>query len=274
MSESFVATSDGLMTGVQPAPTPDEIRARQAAFHQQGNQPGQPVQPQQQPSSFFTQADLDAARENARREEKDKLYEQLEAVKGELTAIRADQAAKEAEAAAARQAAEEAERQARESQMNGKQLAEQVRSELTSKLDDLQQQLALKDATFERERQYNAIQDYRRQQLAVHGGEIIPNLHDYVQGSTQEEIDASISDLKNRSAEIFGAAAAQQQQQFSAMRGVAPTGMPPAAGPVDNESFERQFTPEQIKNMSDAEYARYRPQILNWTSRQHRGQGR
>lgn len=215
--------------------------------------------------------------QEARAQEKSKLYPQLEKLQEELSILRKEreeakaiEAQREAERAAKR-AEREAEKKAKEEEeMSVKKLLKTKEQEWQEKLEAERQERERAFAMLEREREYNELQSYRSQRLAAEQANIAPELIDLVSGNTKEEIEQSIADLKTRSTRIFESIAAAQQDSRKQMVGASITA--PASGPLDNNSDSYSFTPEAIKNMSAKEYAEKRSKILGAASN-NRGQG-
>lgn len=206
------------------------------------------------------QADADA-RLAAREAE---LQQGFDARLGPIEAERAEQARVAQEAA---DQATEAERLRLEAEENAGQRAERIARESAEQLRIMQEQLAQRDALLAREQEYNAIQEYRREQIASHGETLYPALARLVAGNTRAEIDASIQQAEEASMEILadtasvqsGAAAAAEAARRG-MQGVSPT--LPAAGPMEMQPQTRELTAEQIANLNPAEYAALRPQLI------------
>lgn len=225
----------------------------------------QPVQPAFVPTGrTFTEDDL----EKARKQEKDKLYPQIETMQEELKRLReaeeertrlakdADEQRKAAEAEQQRLA-----REAAEAEMSAKELLEQQRLEWEQRFQTIQQEREAERRTLELERQYSELQQYRARRMGEESENIIPELIDLVTGNSQDEIEQSIAGLRDRSARIIEAATGAAQATRQQMRGV-PVTAPPGIGPNDNNSGYQSYSPEQIAGMSYADYAKNRDKIL------------
>lgn len=227
----------------------------------------------------FTAADL----EKARQQEKDKLYSQLESMqqaqKAQQEFIATIQ--KEREDAAAKAEQEEKDRLAAEkakqdAELSAKDLLEQKLRETNDtweqKFKELADQRALEKATADKERAYQELVNYRNSQITEAGDDIAPQFHDFITGETKEAIQAGIERAKAATLSIAQQVAVAQQQQRSQMRGVAPTGLAPI-GPLDNNSGQQTYTPEQLQNMSMKEYAEFRQKsgFANSEAQRNRG---
>jgi hypothetical protein len=215
--------------------------------------------------------------QEARAQEKSKLYPQLEKLQEEVSILRKEreeanalEAQREAERAAKRAEREAAKKAQLEDEMSVKELLKAKESEWQKQLESERQERERAFAMLEREREYNELQNYRSQRLAAEQSSIAPELIDLVSGNTKEEIEQSIADLKTRSTRIFESIAAAQQDSRKQMVGASITA--PASGPLDNNSDSYSFTPDAIKNMSAKEYAEKRSKILGAASN-NRGQG-
>lgn len=210
---------------------------------------------------FYTEEDL----ARVRSQEKSKLYPEIDSLKEELNSLR-----KEKEEEAARRAAEaEAEalrlKEAQESELDAKSYAELKTKELQEQLERERQERERAFALLEREKTYADLQAYRQQVLETERDAIIPELVDLIAGNTREEISASVESLKERSAKILESAQSAMQNARKEMTGTRAT-LPPA-GPLETNSEQRNFTPQEIAAMSQNEYAKYRDRLLSPTAR-------
>lgn len=213
---------------------------------------------------MFTASQLEAAR----KQEKDKLYAQIQALQEEQKkandALSAIQKAKDEELAAV-QAAEaqkaEAARLKAEEEMSAKSLLEQKLAETTQtweqKFQLLEQERAQEKALLEKERAFQDLVTYRNDSIAAAGDSIAPQFFDFIQGETREQIDAGIARAKAATESIAEQFKAAQQAQLSQMRGVSTAGYAPV-GPMENNPGQQNVSPDQLANMSMAEYAQFR----------------
>lgn len=224
-------------------------------------------------SNAFTADDL----AKARAQEKAKLYPQVEKLQEELALLK-----KEREEAAAKEAERKAARAQREAEAAKKKKEEEeaaleVRDLLTKKEAEWQTQLEAERqerekafALLEREREFQELNQYRSQRLEQSRNDIVPELIDLISGNTKDEIEASIADLKDRSTKIFDSVAQAATQSRKEMVGARVT--VPASGPLDNDTEQRMYSPNDINNMSMADYAKNRAKLLG-NSGNNRGQG-
>lgn len=225
------------------------------------------------PAAKYTADDI----AKARAQEKAKLYPTLEKTQEELAAVKKileEQQAKEAERAAKRaeQAAQRAEekRKLEEDEMSFKELLKTKEDEWSSKLEAERIEREKAFALLEREREFQELSAYRQQRLEQERDSIIPELIDLISGNSKDEIENSIAGLKERSAKIFDSVAQASQQTRKEMVGARVT--MPASGPLDNDSEQRMYSPNDISNMSMADYAKNRAKLLG-SQGNNRGQG-
>jgi hypothetical protein len=226
------------------------------------------------PAPGYTAEDIAKARE----QEKNKLYPQMEKMKEELAAIKKAEAERQTQEEARKEQrrqrdAEAADKKKREEEetLELRELLQKKEQEWQSQLEQERLEREKAFALLEREREFQELLNYRSQRIEQERENIIPDLIDLVQGNTVDEIEQSINALKTKSASIFDSVTQAAQQSRKEMRGVNPTGLP-ASGPLDNDSDSRTFSPDNITEMSMAEYAKNRQKLLGNASN-NRGQG-
>lgn len=204
----------------------------------------------------------------ARQEEKDKLYSDIKSLKDQFTSAQKtlqeiqDQKAQELAEAQRKQAElDSAARLAQEEEMSAKTLLETKLKETNDtweeRFNKLQQERDNDRALATKEREYNDLVDYRNSQLQANANDIAPQFHNFVTGNSKEQIDSAIAQAKAATQSIFDEVAAARQQQQPQQRGVSATGYT-ALGPLDGQMGQKTYTPEDINNMSMAEYAEFR----------------
>jgi len=213
----------------------------------------------------------------AREQEKAKLYPQMEKMKEELATLkkaREEELAKKAERDAER-AAKKAEEVAKAKQKEEEELS--VKELLTKKEQEWQSQLEAERlererafAMLEKEREFQELNNYRQSRLEQERDSIVPELIDLISGNTKDEIEQSITMLKEKSASISSSVQQAMQTAKQQMAGTRITS--PAAGPLDNDSSQQSLTPDSIRDLSMAEYAKQRAKLLG-TAASNRGQG-
>jgi hypothetical protein len=219
--------------------------------------------------------------QKARAQEKAKLYPQVEKLQEELSILKKDKEereAKEAERRAARQARETeaaAERKKQEeAELSFKDLLAKKEQEFQEKLEAERLEREKAFALLEREREFQELRQYRQSRVEQERENIIPELIDLIDGNTRDEIEASVLNLKDRSAKIFDSVAQSTKQtalqERKEMVGTRIT--VPASGPLDNDSDSRAYSPDDISKMSMADYMKNRSRLLGGQGN-NRGQG-
>jgi hypothetical protein len=209
-------------------------------------------------SKFYTEDDL----AKVRSQEKEKLYPQIDKLKEELDALKRKDEEKDA-----LQAAQEAEKalkakRKQEEETDVRELLSQKEQELREQLERERNERERAFALLDRERAFTELQNYRTQRIEQERENIIPDLLDYVQGNTTEEIEQSIAGLKTKTSSILESAQQAMQAARRDMTGTRVT-TPPDAGPMDINTGTRQFTAADIEAMSINDYAKYRDQLLS-----------
>jgi hypothetical protein len=214
--------------------------------------------------------------QKARAQEKAKLYPQLEKLQDELSLLRKEREERQAleaernEKRKQREAEREAEKRAKEEdEMSFKKLLKTKEQEWADKLEAERLERERAFALLDQERRFQELDNYRRQRLEQERENIVPELIDLISGNTQDEIENSIADLRARSAKIFDSVVQAAQQSRKDMVGTKIT--MPASGPLDNDSDSRTLSPNDIQNMSLADYAKNRAKLLGNSN--NRGQG-
>lgn len=221
---------------------------------------------------LFTESELQAAR----KVEKDKLYDELQTLKGSLKEITDQRAAELAEVARKNAEKEAAAQAKREDEMSAKALLEAKLKETNDtweqRFTQLQTERESERALLAKERAYNELVDYRNSQLTASAEEIAPQFHNFITGESKEQIDNAIAQAKLATQSIAEEVAAARTQQMSQMRGVAPTGYA-ALGPLEGSMGQKQYSTADINNMSMAEYAKFRQDYGMASSEANRNRG-
>lgn len=229
------------------------------------NPPVIPVNPpvQQPPAAqYFTADQVEAIRQ----QEKDKLYDrmkktddQLNAFKTTVDQLTADKATRDAEVEAQRKAAEDAQKREAESKLTAEQLIQAREAEFKTQQEQFQKDMELKLATMSKEQEFLKLQSYIRTRVAeeIAANTIIPDLVEFVGGNSEAEVDASITKVKEKTANIVKGATTLTGGAPQ-LPGVSPTGSP--AGSLDNLTPPRGLSAEEISKMGMADYAKFRSQ--------------
>jgi hypothetical protein len=154
--------------------------------------------------------------------------------------------------------------------MDVRQLLEAKELEWAQKLEVERGERERAFTLLERERQYAELNEYRTRRLEDERDNIMPELVDLISGSTPDEIEQSITGLRERSSRILESAQSAMQNARKEMTGSRVTA--PPSGPMDTNMEQNSFTAEQIAAMSVTEYAKYRGKLLG-KSASDRGKG-
>jgi len=218
----------------------------------------------------FTADDL----AKARAQEKAKLYPQMEKMAKELEEIKkaqAEEAARKAEKAKQREEEKVAKaKQKEQEELSAKELLEKKEQEFQALLNAERLERENAFALLDKERKFQDLMNYRATRIEQERDSIVPQLIDLVNGNSEEEIEQSIENLKAKSSAIMQDV---QQTVLSArqqMPGARVTA--PASGPLDNDTEQQITTPDSIREMSMADYARQRAKLLG-NAASNRGQG-
>jgi vacuolar-type H+-ATPase subunit I/STV1 len=214
--------------------------------------------PLTQPSGF-TQADLQRAIEAAQAQAEQRfsgqltqLNSQFQEAQQKLSTFEQErqQALDAAKAETDRLAAEA--RAAAEENLSFKELLAKRDQENAAKFTQLEREIATRDALLEKEREYAALEAYKAQAINSvrepkpeqgHYG-IADQFIDLIHGSTQAELDASISTMVAKTRSILEEMQQVRTQNYAAMPGVSPTAG--NIGVLDQQDQVRTFSPEEI----------------------------
>lgn len=219
--------------------------------------------------------------EGIRKQEKDKMYKRLEeadtrvkSMEEQLSLLNQDRdaARKEADDRAAKEA--DIIRQREMDELSAKELLlrkedefnqriNSVEQEWQARLETIEQQRASQEALLEKERRLQELSSYRNRRLAEAQEGIIPELIDLVSGSSEEEIETSISILSQRSSAIIESIQQATAQSQGRLRGGAITA--PPVGPMETQTEYQTLTAEDIRNMPMEQYTKLRERLLNNT---------
>jgi hypothetical protein len=225
-----------------------------------------PVKDQALTDKAYSEDDLKKVRE----QEKSKLYPQIDSLKEELNLLKKEREERIAEAAARAAEAEAEAKKKAESEMDVRQLLEAKEQEWAQKLEAERGERERAFTLLERERQYAELSEYRTRRLEDERDNIMPELVDLISGNTPDEIEQSITGLRERSSRILESAQSAMQNARKEMTGSRVTA--PPSGPMDTNMEQNSFTAEQIAAMSVTEYAKYRGKLLG-KSASDRGKG-
>jgi len=221
-------------------------------------------------TSVYTVDDLAKARE----QEKSKLYPQLEKMREELSSLRKEkeeEVARRVQLESAKQVEELAIQKAKEEEeLSFKDLLKKKEQEFQSQIEAERLERERAFALLDQERKFQEVTNYRSSRIEQERDNIVPELIDLVDGNNSDEIEQSIAMLKEKSVRILSSAQQAMQNARQQMAGTRITN--PAAGPLDNDSDQKTYSPDSIREMSLADYAKQRAKLLG-AAASNRGQG-
>jgi hypothetical protein len=228
--------------------------------------------PQNQPPStlppgVYTEEQLRERLNQARSEERDKLYGSRAQEMQELAELRAfrenQEKLRQEQEAEQQRLADEQRRQQENEELSAKDLIArreaEIRAEMEAQRAYYDQQLAQRDALLAKEREFAELSAYAERVKAANGDNILPEFIDMVQGNSREEIDRSVEDLINRTQRVLQNMQGVQQEQFRQAPGVSTRA--PAVGPESMVGGQRNFSAEEIAQWSMGDYMKYREQL-------------
>lgn len=222
------------------------------------------------PGKTFTAEDIEAAR----RQEKDKLYPEITAMKDQLAELQKERDDKLAAETKAREKAEKAAEDARKADTDTRTLLEQQEERFQARLAEIEAQRSQEQQVMAMERAFQELQTYKVQALAAASEDVIPQLANEItatQHTSREEVDAHIARLKVTSEAIMQEVQAAQQAVRAGMRG-APVTAPPS-GPLDNYSGNDPVMEAAANgSLSFADFVKNRDRLIGSVS-QARSQG-
>ena len=213
--------------------------------------------------------------EDARKQERDKLYPQMNDFQTRLEQIEQErQQLEAAKAEADRQAAESLE-QARLQELSSTERITEVEQRLLGQLELTREQLALSETIRQQEHRLGQLHDYRTQRISENVDKIEPRLLEYVGGDTPEAIDASIAAVVEKTNQIFEEIAAAQGGQGLPLRPppIRVSGTPPIDPSGSYEQQQRPMSAAEIAAMSPSEYEQMRPMLMQAQSEAVRQRG-
>lgn len=249
VQDGFVNLPDGsVLVGVQPPAHPTSVSTTEGVVT--------PPAPQKPEGRTFSEEDV----ARIRKEEKDKLYSDLEETKRSLKEMeKRDRERAKAEKEAQEAAAAEANRKAEE-EMEFKTLLDKRTEEFNQRLAAEQQEREKLVATLDMERRYAEVTSYKAQRIDQERDNILPELINLIAGNTPEEIESSIESLRNTTASILGNIQQAQQVARQQMTGASVTA--PPVGPMETQATTQQLSPDDIRNMPIEQYAQHRDRLL------------
>ena len=203
----------------------------------------------------YSQEDIEAAR----KQEKDKLYRRLETMQEQVARLEQEQRQRQEQAEAEQRAKEDEARKQAESEMSAKELLELKEREWQATMQTIEQQMEAERALRERETQFAELMNIRQQLINDYSDRVAPELIDLIEGENADELRQSAEDMAARTQRIL----AQTQEAMQNARQQTPTSRvtAPMSG-EDSGSNSRVMSPDEIRSMSMADYAKQRQRLL------------
>ena len=191
-------------------------------------------------------------------------------MQAEVKRLQDAEAARAKEAEKAAKAAEQAKQKAAEAELSAKELLEKrqaewdeqlaaAKAEQEARIEELRKQQEMQQAIFAKEQELAQLALYVRDRVAAEQDSIAPELIDLIGGNTREEVDASVEDMKARTARIVEGMRQAAIGARAQMPGVASSGGATAITP-GLDTGDKQLTDDDIKSMSMSDYAKLRQQ--------------
>jgi hypothetical protein len=203
---------------------------------------------------MFSQEDLDRARE----QEKSKVYKRLETMQEQVARLESEAKMRQATEDEARLAEEAKAEAARQENLSAKDLIAEKEAQWAKEQAELRQEIEAERALRERESQFAELTDFRSRVVTDYQDRVAPELLDLISGETPEEIQQSAEDMAQRTEAIL----AQSQEAMQNARQQMPTARVTAPVSGDNAGANRQYSPDEIRGMSMADYAKHRASLL------------
>jgi len=217
----------------------------------------------------FSQEDIDRIR-NEERNRYTKEMERADALDAELARYRQVEDDRVKAEAKAQRDAEKAAKKKEEEEMELRDLIARKDAEWEARLQEERQAREQALAVLDQERRHASLQTYLAQRMAEVGDQITPELRDLVAGNSQEEIDASINLLMEKS-QLLMTNVVNGYRQVNSTRPTAGVTAPPI-GPMEASESSRTYTSDELKAMSPEEYAQVREPLLRAASQSRRPQ--
>lgn len=237
--------------------------------------PPPPVPPAEispQLQAWFDQ-EINRERERVRTEEKNKLYPQLDDLRGQVTVLSEERASRLQAEEEAQQAAAEAERLRQEAEMSAADRVQAMQTDMDRRFAQIELDRAQERALWDKETEFRSLEDYKGRRRAEEADNIIPQFMDLITGNNPEQVEASIEDMKQRSATLLAEIQGAQAVPVRQTPGLPVTGAPSVDMARMGEEGRRTFTTQELADMPMEEYQVYRQQLMGAASQQVRDRG-
>lgn len=226
----------------------EEKRAAEAAIEEAGAEAGAEAT-----AAGATQAEVNKAVEKARKEEKDKLYPQLEALKDSIKEVQESLRQEREEKEALKREQADKEERARQAKLSDSEKQLEAIRNIEEQLRLEREERIRAEQKWEDAQKKNEVSRYREALLRDAGDEIIPDL---VRGESVEEIDKTFAIAKARYEELA--------ERFKATAGASTRGRMPRPTNPDTAALEEQELNEQLNAVDQDKYMqdpKYREKI-------------
>lgn len=228
------------------AQTPEELEREKQQLEEQVDDAAAKAK-QEAEAKGATPEEVTTAVEKARKEEKDKLYPQIEALKESMKEIQdVLRAEREEKEKIKREAEEKAEAQ-RLAKLSDTEKQLEAIKRIEEQLKEEREERKRLETQWREARTAQELDAYRETLLKAAGDEIIPEL---VRGNTKEEIDAALTIAKARYKEF---AEKIKQTVGAQVKGNMPSANPDTAA-FEEQELEEQLDFDPIKYRNDPDY--------------------
>lgn len=225
----------------------EELRQEEQELNKQVEQAAEEVA-QEAKKEGLSDAEINERIQKARKEEKDKLYPQLEELRQAQKEMQDILRAEREEKEALKRAQEEKAEQQRVAKLSEAQRTQEILAKLEEQLKEEREARNKFKLELEERRREEELRVYKQRAIQAAGGEIIEGL---VGGNSEAEIDASVARAKSEWKKIYEAA--QQQANYRVRQGLSTAN--PDMEAHEEQELQRtlgQFDAERY--MKDAEY--------------------
>ena len=223
----------------------------------------------------FTETDI----EMVRKQEKDKMYKRLEesdarakSMEEQVKVLAQDREAALKEATKLAKKEAELLKQREFEELSAKELLlkqedefnvklNTVEAEWRARLDVIDNERQSQAALLEKERRHQELQIYTSRRLSEESEAIAPQLLPLLSGSTEEEIEFSISKMKQASSAIVESVQQASEVSRGRVKGAGVTS--PPVGPMETQMEQQTLSADDIRNMSMEQYSKMRDRLLN-----------
>lgn len=232
------------------------------------------------PTQTYSLDEVLARVEATRKEEKDKLYPEIERLNGEVRTLSQEREERLADEQRLAQEAAEASAREEESRLSIEERLAARDQEWEGRFQQMNAEREADRALLEKERQYGELQTYikKRTDEEIEKHSLAPELAVHVRGNTVDEVEASIASFEATTARIAEQIAAVAPPAHQPPPRLPGSGAPPVdflggGGDGLGEAEQVTLTPEDIRAMTMEEYGAYRSNLIAAASARARAGG-